>query len=75
MTEPSAQGTTDQPFGDGHAVSSSSFRAGDGIRTRDIQLGKLVLYQLSYTRTRTRQYRVAKRNCKEEAIPAARVTN
>jgi len=25
-------------------------RAGDGIRTRDIQLGKLVLYQLSYTR-------------------------
>ena len=26
------------------------FKAGDGIRTRDIQLGKLVLYQLSYTR-------------------------
>jgi len=24
--------------------------AGDGIRTRDIQLGKLTLYQLSYTR-------------------------
>jgi hypothetical protein len=27
-----------------------TLRAGDGIRTRDIQLGKLVLYQLSYTR-------------------------
>ena len=25
--------------------------AGDGVRTRDIQLGKLALYQLSYTRT------------------------
>ena len=24
--------------------------AGDGIRTRDPQLGKLMLYQLSYTR-------------------------
>ena len=24
--------------------------AGDGIRTRDPELGKLVLYQLSYTR-------------------------
>jgi hypothetical protein len=26
--------------------------AGDGIRTRDPQLGKLMLYQLSYTRVR-----------------------
>ena len=25
--------------------------AGDGVRTRDIQLGKLTLYQLSYSRT------------------------
>ena len=24
--------------------------AGDGVRTRDPELGKLVLYQLSYTR-------------------------
>ena len=24
--------------------------AGDGVRTRDLKLGKLVLYQLSYTR-------------------------
>ena len=34
-------------------VSSSNRRscgAGDGIRTRDIQLGRLELYQLSYTR-------------------------
>jgi hypothetical protein len=29
-----------------HTVS----KAGDGIRTRDPQLGKLMLYQLSYTR-------------------------
>ena len=26
--------------------------AGDGVRTRDPELGKLVLYQLSYTRNR-----------------------
>jgi hypothetical protein len=25
--------------------------AGDGSRTRDLQFGKLMLYQLSYTRT------------------------
>ena len=30
-----------------HAASRG---AGDGIRTRDIQLGRLELYQLSYTR-------------------------
>ena len=28
-------------------------KAGDRIRTGDIQLGKLTLYQLSYTRTRS----------------------
>jgi hypothetical protein len=27
------------------------FGAGDGIRTRDIDLGKVALYQLSYSRT------------------------
>ncbi len=27
-----------------------SYGAGDGIRTRDPNLGKVVLYQLSYTR-------------------------
>jgi hypothetical protein len=26
------------------------FGAGDGIRTRDINLGKVALYQLSYSR-------------------------
>ena len=30
-----------------------SYGAGDGIRTHDIQLGKLTLYQLSYTRAET----------------------
>jgi hypothetical protein len=29
-----------------------SFGAGDGIRTRDIDLGKVALYQLSYSRSR-----------------------
>ena len=28
----------------------SSLRAGDGSRTRDLQLGKLMLYRLSYAR-------------------------
>ncbi len=27
-------------------------RADDGLRTRDLQLGKLALYQLSYARVR-----------------------
>ena len=27
------------------------FGAGDGIRTRDIDLGKVALYQLSYSRS------------------------
>ncbi len=33
--------------------------AGDGIRTRDIQLGKLMLYQLSYSRLGQRENNVA----------------
>ena len=31
---------------------SSGAGAGDGVRTRDLKLGKLALYQLSYTRIR-----------------------
>ena len=30
----------------------SAKRADDGLRTRDLQLGKLALYQLSYVRVR-----------------------
>ena len=30
--------------------------AGNGVRTRDIQLGKLTLYQLSYARIADQQY-------------------
>jgi hypothetical protein len=33
---------------------SSRNGAGDGIRTRDIDLGKVALYQLSYSRNRRR---------------------
>ena len=36
--------------GDGRAVFFA-FRAGNGTRTRDPNLGKVVLYQLSYSRT------------------------
>ena len=31
----------------------SEYGAGDGIRTRDINLGKVALYQLSYSRVAT----------------------
>lgn len=31
-------------------LASETTGAGDGVRTRDLKLGKLVLYQLSYTR-------------------------
>ena len=34
------------------ALLVTRFRAGDGVRTHDIQLGKLALYQLSYARVR-----------------------
>ena len=33
--------------------------AGDGIRTRDINLGKVALYQLSYSRSPVTDYIVA----------------
>jgi hypothetical protein len=35
----------------GHVLETG---AGDGVRTRDPELGKLVLYQLSYTRMSAR---------------------
>ena len=37
--------------------------ADNGIRTRDPQLGKLMLYQLSYVRSHVRYYSVAKHVC------------
>ena len=39
----------------GRCLAFLRYKAGDGTRTRDIQLGKLTLYQLSYTRV-GRQY-------------------
>jgi hypothetical protein len=33
-------------------MAESYKRADDGLRTRDLQLGKLALYQLSYVRMR-----------------------
>ena len=42
------------------------FGAGDGIRTRDPDLGKVVLYQLSYTRipNSDRQFTIIEKNVK-----------
>ena len=37
--------------------------ADNGIRTRDPQLGKLMLYQLSYVRSLVRYYSFAKHVC------------
>ena len=45
-------------------------RAGDETRTRDIQLGKLVLYQLSYARVYLVQYRKRQADCKESGTGA-----
>ena len=36
--------------GDGRLFTASPPRAGNGTRTRDPNLGKVVLYQLSYSR-------------------------
>jgi hypothetical protein len=43
------------PPGEGRpATALPGFGAGDGVRTRDTELGKLVLYQLSYARSKKR---------------------
>jgi hypothetical protein len=42
----------EEPTGEGASLSvlTCHNRADDGLRTRDLQLGKLALYQLSYVR-------------------------
>jgi hypothetical protein len=42
-----------RPPGGKKGPSKAETGAGDGIRTRDTELGKLVLYQLSYARPKT----------------------
>ena len=46
-------------------------RAGDETRTRDIFLGKEVLYQLSYTREKHRKYEKADPDCQSPSTPKA----
>ncbi len=46
-----AIGTEAVPGGEADILTSYE-RADDGLRTRDLQLGKLALYQLSYVRIR-----------------------
>ncbi len=43
--------------------------AGDGIRTRDSELGKLVLYQLSYARSDRRRFYNSRICCKYALLP------
>jgi hypothetical protein len=43
--------------------------AGDGVRTRDTELGKLVLYQLSYARSRQDGRMIATRRDPVKATP------
>jgi hypothetical protein len=45
------------------AVSSGFLEADDGVRTRDPQLGKLMLYQLSYVRVPLRITNCAAEPC------------
>ena len=44
-------------------------RAGDETRTRDIFLGKEVLYQLSYTREAKVKYEKPGRACQSPSLP------
>ena len=48
----SPKSSSDADFSHSQAANSQplTFRAVDGVRTRDPQLGKLMLYQLSYYR-------------------------
>src|SRR3954471_20633099 len=47
-------------------------KAGNGTRTRDPNLGKVVLYQLSYSRKRRLSYREKRRQQALRSTPAAR---
>ena len=46
--------------------------AGDGIRTRDIDLGKVALYQLSYSRSNREIPLSAKRTCLSNPLQSRR---
>ncbi len=48
------EGEGRNPRGEPREVPAFRIGAGNGIRTRDPQLGKLMLYQLSYSRVPTR---------------------
>ena len=51
-----ALGQRDQGRFVSSSISISNTEAGDGTRTRDLQLGKLTLYQLSYSRNTKAPY-------------------
>jgi hypothetical protein len=55
-------------------ASAFVFGAGDETRTRDIQLGRLKLYQLSYSRPANRQFIFLMRNDKYECKFAPTIT-
>ena len=47
--------------------SQGKFRAGDQVRTGDIQLGRLTLYQLSYSRFYSEYFRMCNFNISNQA--------
>ncbi len=68
--EATAAGRTKTP-GSSHSLTTPGFPgAGNGIRTRDPNLGKVVLYQLSYSRKRTGRYQERQRIVKASSPPA-----
>lgn len=50
LSRPNRPIVEDSPAGFLKILRVGMFGAGNGTRTRDIQLGKLILYQLSYAR-------------------------
>ena len=52
--EPAYTARKRAPFGGAMAPTPKRDEAGNGIRTRDPNLGKVVLYQLSYSRGRVK---------------------
>ena len=50
------------------ALNKTSFRARDGTRTRDPDLGKVVLYQLSYFRNFLCKKHFSKCGCKGKSF-------
>ena len=49
-------------------TKKKKIKAGDEIRTRDIHLGRVTLYQLSYSRAVTKHYAITGRTVKLSTV-------